>query len=178
MIVSCITISGPHGAGTSSAGKQLAQKLGYRYISAGELFRDSAKTRGINIGEFTKIVEGDPFLKNKLDETLKEEARKGNVVLEGRLVGWIAKDIAELRVFLTADFETRVKRIAQRENKSVELAKAETLQREREEREWFLKNYGFDILERSVYTLEIDTTSCNIECVIKIILNAAQLSNK
>ena len=126
MEISCITLSGQHGTGTSSAGKLLAKKLNFRFVSAGDLFRESAKRREIDIREFTKIVEGDPFLKNRLDEKLREESRRGQVVVEGRLTGWIAKESAELRVLLTAPLEVRVERISKRDNESIEVSLGST----------------------------------------------------
>jgi cytidylate kinase len=174
LAVSCIAISGPHGAGTSSVGKKLARRLSFRFISAGKIFRESAEKRGIEIGKFNEIVEGDPYLRDALDEMMKEEASKGQVVIEGRMSGWIAKDIADLRVFLTASFEVRVERIANRDGKDLEVVRNETEQREKEAREWFLKTYDVDIMNESAYNLVIDTTNLNIDSVVEMILELAR----
>ena len=52
-----IAVSGPHGSGKSTAAQRIAEQLKYKYVSAGELFRDMAREEGKNIEEFSKIAE-------------------------------------------------------------------------------------------------------------------------
>ena len=44
-----IAVSGPHGSGKSTTAKEVAEKLGYEYISAGELFRNMAENANMNL---------------------------------------------------------------------------------------------------------------------------------
>ena len=74
----CIAISGTHGAGTSTAAKLIAKKLNLDFVSAGDVFRQSAKKRGYeDVSKFEEIVEGDPEIKNELDDTIRNTAKKG-----------------------------------------------------------------------------------------------------
>ena len=75
---------------------------------------------------------------------------------------------------MTADPNVRIERIAKRDGESVETARSKTVQREGEEREWFLRTYDIDILDESVYNLKVDTTTCDLECVIMKILSAIE----
>ena len=165
----CIAISGTHGAGTSTTAKNIANIMGLRYISAGELFRQSAEERGIDISEFTKIVEGDFFLKEELDSKIQEEAKSGNVVVEGRVACWTASEYADLRVMIDAPFQIRVERISRRSGMSIERAETETRQRDNQERLWFRENMDIDIDDRSVYDITINTERLSPDKVSKII---------
>ena len=71
-----ITVSGPHGSGKTTIAKALAQALGLRYISAGELFRKLAKERNMNIVEFTKYAANNPEIDYLIDNSIIEEAKK------------------------------------------------------------------------------------------------------
>ncbi|MFW9888456.1 MAG: (d)CMP kinase [Candidatus Thorarchaeota archaeon] len=164
----CIAISGSHGAGTSTAAKNIAESLNLKLVSAGAIFRESAKKRKIDIKEFTRIVEGDGYLKEELDELIRAEARKGGVVVEGRISCWTAGEFADLRVMIDAPFGIRVKRISQR-GKSEAEAKHETIQRDNEEHQWFLRNYGIDIYDNSIYDLIINTERLGPNQVTSII---------
>jgi len=61
-----------------------------------------------------KIVNVDKELDKKQVNILK----KGNVILEGRLSGWLAykNNISSFKVFIDADIKTRSNRIVNREN--------------------------------------------------------------
>ena len=62
-----ITISGPHGAGKSTIAKALAKHFGFRYLSAGEVFRKMAREYGMNIIEFTEYVSKHPEIDFEID---------------------------------------------------------------------------------------------------------------
>ena len=49
-----ITISGLPGSGTTTVAKLLAERLGYKLISAGDVFRKLAMERGMTLEEFSK----------------------------------------------------------------------------------------------------------------------------
>jgi len=52
-----ITISGLPGAGTTTITRILSRKLGIPFISAGEVFRQMAAEKGMNILEFSRLAE-------------------------------------------------------------------------------------------------------------------------
>ena len=69
-----------------------------KYMSAGQIFRDIAKGRGMELKEFSKTREKEIDL--MIDERLLELAQKGGYVLDGRMAGYVAGDYADERVFL------------------------------------------------------------------------------
>jgi cytidylate kinase len=169
----CIAISGTHGSGTSTAAKQLAESLGLKLVSAGAVFRESATKRGYkDVSKFIEIVEGDPELKEELDATIRQEAERGNVIVEGRIVCWTAKDFAHLRIMLDAPPKVRVARISKRSGSALEEAERETSQRELEEKQWFLKNRKIDLDDKSIFDLVISTERLSSDQVVQIIRTA------
>jgi cytidylate kinase len=166
----CIAISGIHGSGTSTAAKQLSEYLGLKLVSAGAVFRESAKKRGYkDVSNFIEIVEGNPELKEELDATIRLEAESGNVIVEGRIVCWTAKEFAHLRVMLDAPPKVRVPRISKRSGVALEEAEKETRQRELEEKQWFLANRNIDLDDKSVFDLIINTDRLAPSQVVQII---------
>ncbi|MHA1170318.1 MAG: (d)CMP kinase [Candidatus Hodarchaeales archaeon] len=171
----CLAISGTHGSGTSSAAKGIAEKLGLRFVSAGDIFRESAEKRGYkDVSNFTEIVEGDPELKDELDIKMKEEAERGNVVVEGRIACWTSRNFAHLRIMIDAPLHIRIARIAARSGCTYEEAEEETSTRESEEREWFLRNRGVDIYDTSIFDITINTERLPVPQVLSIIESAVQ----
>lgn len=166
-----IAVSGPHGSGKSTVARKLAEILKYEYIAAGELFREMAKKEGMNLEEFSKRAEQDDEIDNYIDDqTLEIASSRDNLVIDAQLGGWILKDIAHMLIYITAPFETRLKRIAQRENKEIETVKKETLAREESEKGRYLKLYNIDISDLSIYNLILNSEKIDaVECVKKII---------
>ena len=97
-----IALSGKHGVGKSTYASILSKKLGLRHVSAGVLFREIAKEMGVSLVELSRIAAEDFEIDRRIDERTKEEASKGCVVLEGRLVGWMAREYADLNIYLSA----------------------------------------------------------------------------
>lgn len=168
-----ITVSGLHGSGTSTQARKLAEALGLRYVSAGLLFRRIAEERGLTLEELTRQAEQDPELDRMIDERTREEAKKGNVVIDAAISGWMVEE-ADLKIFLTAPLEERVRRIARRERLSLEEARRETLRRERSERERFKRYYGIDLTDLSIYDVVINTALFKPDATARILKNIVE----
>ncbi len=168
-----ITISGPPGSGTSTVADIVASKLGFKLVSAGEIFRRLAREKGYSLEEFSRIAEENEEIDMFIDHTQKEMAEKEeNVVVEGRLSGWMIEKA--LKIMIVADEETRYKRIAKRENKPVEQIRVETKKREEYERDRYRKYYGIDIDDWSIYDLVINSGHFGAEGIAEIILKAVE----
>ncbi len=166
-----VTMSGLHGTGKSTYAKVLAEEFKLRYVSAGQLFRDIAKEKGVSMELLIQITANDPEIDHLIDERTKREAEKGDVILEGQLAGWMAGDKAGLKIFLTAPEEVRIRRIAERDSVEFEKAKAQTVLRDKAEREKYKKYYNIDITDISIYDLVMDTSLLPLEESIKILKN-------
>jgi predicted cytidylate kinase len=156
-----ITISGRTGAGNTTVAKLLAKKLKLRYVNAFSLFyKKKIKEKEEDL--LTVLKKEDKKIDVNTEKIIKEEARKGNIVIDAKLSGWSCKDYADLKVFLTANKKERIKRIGQREGASVEAV----LKREKEQRLRFKKIYGIDYFDKKWYDVVIDTTDLTPEEVV------------
>lgn len=159
-----VAIAGPIGVGKSTVARGLADRLGYRYISGGEVFRDLARERGISVTDVNRLAEADPALDRELDRRQHELAKAGNCVVESRLAGWMTD--ADLKVWLRAPVDIRAARVARREGQVVAAARAELVERERSEWARYKAAYGIDIDDLTPYHLVIDTTLWNAEPIV------------
>ena len=164
-----IAVSGLHGSGKSTYAREIARQFGLRYVSAGMAFRKVAEERGMTLEELTKLAGRDPEVDKAIDEMVKREAERGDVVLDGLLVAWMAGDRADIKIFLTAPFEERVRRIAVRDGKGLEDALEETKFREEAEADRFRRYYGIDIHDLSIYDVVLNTALMPLESNVKIL---------
>ena len=173
-----ITVSGPHGTGKSTYAARLAQALGIRHVSAGSLFRRIAKERKLSLEELGKNALEDPSIDKLVDERTILEANKGSVVVDGQLAGWILKERTDLRIYLTAPEEVRLERIAKRDKVTLQDARRQTEQRESVQRERYSRHYSFQVEDRSIYQLVLDTSLGTIDDTAKVLISAAVMVRK
>jgi len=167
-----ITISGTPGSGKSTIGQLLNEKLGIDYIYSGQIFRETAIKYKMSLEEFGKYCEKNKEIDKELDEKQLCILKMGNVILEGRLAGWIAEknNIDALKIMITADLDTRIKRIIKRENGDYKARLKEVLKREKSEEKRYKNYYNIDIKDTSIYDLIIDSSSKKPEEIIDIIV--------
>lgn len=151
-----IAIGGPHGSGKSSVAKRLADELQMTYVSAGGVFRQIARERGLSMKEMSEIVHSEPDVDIKIDERTKELGSIENTVVDAQLAAHFTPNDSMLKISITAPFLTRCQRIANREGVILENSKTETETRERSERKRFLDLYNIDIDDSSVYDIIIN----------------------
>jgi cytidylate kinase len=167
-----ITISGPPGSGKTTVAKILSDRLKIKLISAGSVFRQLAKEKGMSIEDFSRLAEMDPEIDILIDKMQKEMAeREKNVIVEGRLSAWMIKD-ADLKVLIFADAEIRYSRIARREGKDVQIVRQETKIREEIERRRYQKYYNINVDDWSIYDLIINSNRLSAEKIAEIIISA------
>lgn len=153
-----IAISGPHGAGKTTIAKKIAEQLGLKYLSAGQIFRTLAKERKMSIIEFTKYVSDHPEIDIMIDEIVKKEAERDNIVLDSQLAYKMVEKLDPIRVMVTAKREDRIIRLMQRENISYNEAKIEIELRDNEERKRFKRLYNVDLWNPKDFHIIINTS--------------------
>jgi len=166
-----ITLSGPPGSGTSTVGKIVAKKLDLKFLPVGEIFRQMAKEKGLSLEEFSSMAEKDPSVDKEVDIRQVEEANKGKVVFDSRLSGWLVRN-ADLKVWLKAPLDVRLKRVAQRDKISEQRAFIDVTLREGSEKKRYKNYYDIDLDDLSVYDLVIDTSKWNADQVAELIEKA------
>jgi len=167
-----ITISGNPGSGKTTVAKLLEKELDIKYIYSGMIFRDLAKEYKMSLEEFGKYCEEHKNIDVELDNRQIEVLKKGNVILEGRLAGWLAykNKIPAFKISIIADLDTRAKRVVNREKGNIEKKKKEIIERERSESTRYKKYYNIDLKDNSIYDIVIDSSNKTPEEIVDIIL--------
>lgn len=157
--MSVVTVSGYPGSGTSTVARLLSGRTGLPVVNAGDVFRGLAQERGQDIAAFAEHVRRHPEVDREIDERQVDVARRGEVILEGRLAGFMTHraGVPALRVWLACDLDERVRRVAGREALPEDEARRGVLERQRAERERYLAFYGFDLDDLSLYDLVLDS---------------------
>ena len=164
-------IGGLHGTGKSTCAKLLAEKLGLRYVSAGEIFRTVAKRKEMTIEEFSNYAEKHHEIDQEVDSRVIQASKEGNIVLEGQIAADLV-DAPDLKIFLTAPEGVRIDRLSSRDGKSREESLRETRIREASERKRYKETYGIDVGNLKAYNLVIDTSKWTAESITAIIQRA------
>ncbi len=170
-----ITIGGLAGTGTTTTAELLSEKLNIPYISAGFVFREMAAEKGMTVLEFSEFAEGNDDIDKEIDRRQAEKAKSAdNLIVEGRLSAFFV-DNADLKVWLVTPFDVRSKRIANREEKSVEVAKDEIIVREESEALRYMEIHNIDISNMDIYDIIINTDTFNPEKVSEIIIQTLKV---
>ena len=138
------------------------------------MFRRIAGERGLSLEELSRLAEEDPRIDLEIDRATLRVAEKGGVVIDSHLAAWILRDRADYLVYVKAPLPVRVERIARRDGVSLWEALRETLAREWSQRERFLRFYGVDIWDTSIFHLIVDTSVYTVEETYSLILEGAR----
>ncbi len=169
-----IAVSGLHGAGTTTIAKALAETFNLRYISAGMIFRQIAKERGVSLAEFSLMAEDNSNIDQEIDARTQQAAEKGNVVIDAYIAGWVVRRYADLAIYLLAPLEVRALRIANREKRNYEETLKETQVREESEQRRFYEFYGIDVTDLRLFDLILNTEHWNATSTIEIVTKAVE----
>lgn len=167
-----ITISGTPGSGKTTVSRILEKKLGLKYVYSGDVFRDMAKKYNMSLEDFGKYCEKHRDVDQQLDDYQLEMLNKGNVIVEGRIAGWIAhrNNISALKVLIDTDVETRAKRVVNREKGDAKKREKEIVTREKSEATRYKKYYNIDLKDKSIYDVVIDSGNKTPEEIADIII--------
>jgi cytidylate kinase len=137
-----IAISGKSGCGNTTVSHLVAESLGLRFINF--TFRSLAEEKGLSLPEVLALAKQDDSWDKEVDSRQVGLAREeGGCVLGSRLAIWMLEE-ADLKVYLTAEAETRAARIVNREGGDLHEVAAFTAERDRQDRERYLRIYGID----------------------------------
>lgn len=159
-----ITVSGLPGSGTTSLSRYLAQKHNFTMISAGEVFRQLAKEHNMELARFGDLARQDPAYDKMIDARQKEIAQQqDNIIVEGRLSGWMV-DNADLKIWLYAPIDCRIKRIVFRDQVADEKTAMDlTLEREQCEADRYQSYYDIDITDLTIYHIILNSAQWDID---------------
>ena len=199
-----ITVGRQYGSGGREIGTLLAEKLGIAYYDD-MLLKEAAKESGLCEDLFRSFDERpksflysiamDPYSfsmnhvtpKGSIEqqvylatyETIKKLADKGPCVLIGRCADYALKDRDDvINIFITAPMDSRVKRVAARNDISESDAK-ERIKRTDKSRASYYNSYSSkDWGEAKSYDLCIDSSLLGIEGTVELLEKMIALKNK
>ncbi|MFP3089308.1 cytidylate kinase family protein [Treponema sp. TIM-1] len=167
-----IAISGKSGCGNTTVSRLVAESLNLRFINF--TFRSLAEERGLNLREVLSLAAKDDAWDKEVDSRQVKLAREdGGCVLGSRLAIWMLAE-ADLKVYLTARAITRARRIMLREGGSLEAVAAFTEERDRQDRERYLRIYNIDNDDYSFADLIINTDELNPSEIAALIIDRAR----
>ena len=162
-----ITIGGSIGSGKTTLAAEISRTFNMQHVSVGQIMREMAKEKGMDILEFSKYAEGNPTIDKEIDRKQKSLCSKGNSVVDGRLSAYMLD--ADLRMWLDAPLEVRAQRVAKREKTTETRAKKEILKREESEKKRYKEIYKIDLDDRRVHDLIINTKRFTVEEIVEIV---------
>ena len=178
-----ITLSGYPGSGKSTVGKILAEKLGYKRYSIGDLQRRLASEHTMSLLDWNALEETDDSHDRKIEDYQKKLGKEeDNFIIDGRL-SWYAIPHS-LKIFLDVDPNEGARRILEHAKKgarpdeiaydSLEDVKEKAKDRISSENKRYEAYYGVRYDDKEKYDLVVDTTSTPPKEVVERILEAAK----
>jgi cytidylate kinase len=170
-----ITIGGKSGSGKSSVSKAIAAKIGYKFFSTGDFFREQAAKRGLSVLEYDKLAASKKEFDLQADEVQRKlgQAEK-NLVVESRLGFHFIPN--SIKIFLTANDEVRAKRTmepgrSQENHRTLDEAWKKLAERDECDRGRYVKLYGVDPFNEDNYDFVLDTSGNTVEQSAKVVLD-------
>ena len=170
-----ITITGTPGSGKSTLARLLAERLGYRHYSIGDLRRKFATEKHITLAELNRRSEtGEEDTDTQFDEYQQRLAREErDCIIDSRL-GWHFLP-QSIKLFIDADERVRAQRILLRDSvaeRPISVHHAIQMNRERpaSDRQRYIKYYNLDPFEKGHYDLVLDSSATTPEQLTEAVL--------
>ncbi|MDR2343985.1 MAG: cytidylate kinase family protein [Spirochaetaceae bacterium] len=173
-----IAISGKSGCGNTTVTALTAKKLGLRFINF--TFRNLAAEKNIKLEDVLRLAEQDDCWDREVDRRQIEAALSDSetgCALGSRLAIWMLKE-ADIKVYLKAQAEIRVRRLMRRDGGDFDAVAAFTRERDIRDHERYLRLYNIDNDDYAFADLVIDSgLHTPEEIVSRISGKAASISN-
>ncbi len=157
-----ITISGPPGSGTSTLVGKLERHFGWSSLNGGQVFRDEASRRGLDLLAFGRLCRDDLSVDRALDEELQRRISEndGPDIIESRLAGRWAYQIGVdcVRLWLEVSERERALRVVAREGGTLEQRLSDSATRMAIDHSRFAELYGLQPSDPEPYS---DTISAD-----------------
>jgi cytidylate kinase len=162
-----VVISGPPGSGSTSVAKEVAKRLGFKYFVPGKLHKklgeNKKESKAALESWHTKKGSSKKFHKD-LDKLQIKKAKKGNIVICGKLSVHFLKELGDYKIWLDVPLKDRAKRTAKRDGINVNKAVKEIRKRQNIERKEWKRIYGFDYFyQKKIADYVIDSSELTVK---------------
>jgi len=165
--------------------EKVAQELGYNCVSRDSLLAASEEfdipelKLMRNIQHSTQILERYSFGReryiNYISSSILRHLKNDNHVYHGIAGQFFFYDISHLlKVRIIADFDDRVRAEAERENISLDQARAQLKHDDEERQKWAMVLYGIDIVDPGLYDLVLNLSSIGVDEAVNLIASASR----
>ena len=169
-----VTVAGSIASGKSTLARKLADRLGFKHVSAGEIMRSLALESGVTLLEYSKYAEEHPEVDKLIDARQKELSSEGDCVVDGRISAYFID--ADFKVYLTAPMEVRARRVSGRDKAKDPVG--DILAREESECKRYKEIYGIDVSDLSVYDMILNTGKFGVEEMVDVVQTAVEKLRK
>jgi cytidylate kinase len=188
-----IAIDGPAGAGKSTVAREVARRLGYRYLDTGAMYRavalaaldtgtdlddarslaglgglatrmtDDPRLRTPTVDARVSQVAGHADVRAAMRDAQRQFLAEGDTVVEGRDIGAVVWPESELKIWLDADADERARR---RSDESGDATAAQALHvRDQRDAQQML---------RAEDAVSVDSTELSADAVVDRIIELAR----
>ena len=181
-----ITVGGTMGAGKSTLAKKLAKKLNFDYFYMGQIFRDLAKKRNMNLRKYLELGETDPNIDKEVDDYQKKLSQTcNNFVIDGRVSFYIIPNSIKLYIYSSIEigaeriFNDLKNNLARNEGKlkNVKEVEEEIKKRLKTDKKRYKKYYNIDVFNPNNFDLAINTDYSSREDIFNIAYNYIKHKN-
>jgi cytidylate kinase len=172
-----VSFNGEQGSGKSTIAERVARSLGYPRYYMGQLFRNMAAERGLNLEEFHRLCGKNPEMDKQVDNYLVDLAKDDrHFIIESRTAWHFIPE--SLKIYLKVDEKAAAKRIfnellhggRKNEDDGLDSEKSvlKSLQdRRKRDDERYRRYYGINIRDEKNYDFILDTTNLTADQVFK-----------
>jgi len=176
-----IIISGMPASGKSTVAQIISKKLNMRYLIGGDILKGMAKELGFNPEKdnwwdteegrrFLELRMKDPSFDKKVDEILIDTINKEDCIITSWSIPWLIGS-GHVKVWLKASFETRARRLANRDGLSLTDARRIIRERDEENIKHYHKLYGYVLgKDLDVFNLIIEVDHVTAETVAEMLI--------
>lgn len=178
-----ITVSGRIGSGATTLAERLAEKLGWDVLDGGKILRKVQEEVGASVVDTLKRPDHfDLEYEEKIKKILTEESHR---IIQSHLAGFDAQGIGGVFKILVICEDTdgndkpdiRIDRLVNRDGVSIDDAKHEVKERERQNLEKWKRLYAngdqnWVYWDKTYYDLVVNTYSHNADETLRIALEA------